>query len=76
MPNSITKITKNVTTESTSVKPLNRLKALPVLVASELKAGEKPAFRERCRALGVLLIDADDQKNTATHIAAAAEKTL
>ena len=53
-----------------------KVNALPVLVASELKAGEKAAFRERCRALGVLLIDADDQKNTAAHIAAAAEKTL
>ena len=61
-----------VRTEAQNLK----VNALPVLVASELKAGEKPAFRERCRALGVLLIDADDQKNTAAHIAAAAEKTL
>lgn len=53
-----------------------KVRALPVLVASELKAGEQAAFRERCRALGVLLIDADNQKNTAGLIAAAAAKTV
>ena len=53
-----------------------KVNALPVLVASELKAGDKAAFRERCQALGVLLIDADNEGNAAALIAAAAGKTL
>lgn len=61
-----------ISTEAQNLK----VNALPVLVASELKSGDKEAFRERCRALGVLLIDADNEKNTAAIIAAAAGKTL
>lgn len=56
----------------------DKLKAdvLPVLVASELAPGDQPEFRKRCRALGVLLIDASEQADAARRIAAAAGKTL
>ena len=36
--------------------------AIPVLVASELQPEDQQAFRQRCKALGVLLIDASEVK--------------
>lgn len=45
------------------------VKATPVLIASELQPGEQQAFRQRCQALGVLLIDASGQGHCADLLA-------
>lgn len=39
--------------------------AVPVLACSELQPGDKPAFRDRCRSQGVILIDAADMDRVA-----------